>query len=406
MSSSQGLGGPGNATRVSRTSGGYQERGLSIQEETALRRAAARRAAATVGQAHANSALPGGGSSGGSVEDIFAALSGAGMAQNEFAPQYDLLNNLRHQAEDRYGRAGKEVGGMYDSLSKAIRGQEGGIKQNYNQAGSAIGSAYNHAIDETNNSFSDSRNQIADLAKRLGIQAGLPSALSDGAEQQGRLAGLMASNAQNFQGVNTMLGNNEVDYNRQSAETAGLAGVNARSDFKARLMDALNGFDNKQLEIQGEQAAAGNKYDLSIAEMKQKAEEAKAKLAQTGQGQEIAKGRLMLDTERYGLDTKKFQYQQNQPPKAPDPSKMSAYESLANIAHSLYGNDVAAKNASQAVEDTFNRGYNGDKSWTNLQDFTNAVLARNKGAADYRQLAQLAEAFYTKMAGGAGKAFG
>lgn len=330
------------------------------------------------------------------------------MAHNEFAPQYQLLDQMRKQAEGKYNQAGKDVGGMYDALSKSIRGNEGAIKGQYAASGKGIGDAYNQAIAQTNQSFGDSRNQVAELAKRLGIEAGLPSALEDGVNQQGRLAGLLASNKANQQGVNKLLGNNDVAYNRESADTAGLAGVNARADFKGRLMAALEGYNNKELDLNGQEAQAENKYDLSIKDMMRQSQEARDKLAHDD---ELGRARLMLDQGKFKLDSDKFDFEKNKPGAAADPNKMGAYETLASLANSLYGNPVAARNASQAIEDTFTLGKEGrDRKWTDANEFMQDMLARNPQAAhdggDYRQLQQLALAFYNKIAGGANKAFG
>lgn len=340
---------------------------------------------------------------------IGSDLDAAKMAADEFAPQYQLLNQLRQQANSKYTTAGKEIGGMYDSLAKATLGQEAGIKQNYAAAGSKIGGAFNDAINQTNKSFSGSRNDIAEIAKRLGVQAGVPSALSEGAEQQSRLVGLLGANKANTEGVNTLLGNNDVAYNRDTANTTKLAGANARTDIKNRLLDILAGYGNKELELKAGQSEAANKYGLSIKDMMQQAQLAREKMAMEAssksQSDELNRARLMLDQAKYGLENDKFLASQgNAASKASSP-----YELLAQTASKLYGNDVAATNASKAIEDTFTRGYNGDQSWNNAADFINDVMRRNPRSmgvgGDSRQLQQLALQFYTALAGGANKSF-
>ena len=335
------------------------------------------------------------------------------MAANEFAPQYQLLEQMRQQANSKYSQAGNTIGGMYDALAKAMKGEESGIKANYAATGSAIGKAYNDAINETSHNFSQSNNEIAAIAKRLGVQAGVPAALAGGAEQQQRLAGLMAAQGANFQGVNALLGNNDVAYNRNSADTTRLAGVNARNDYKQKLLDVLAGYDNKGLELKGEENAAANKYGLSIADMKQQARLAEEKLAADAQSQaqsnEFRQAQLMLDQARFGLDTDKFNA--SQASQANQANKnLSPYEALASTANKLYGNPVSAGNAAKAIEDTFTRGYNGDKSWNNASEFIDAVMRRNPNSmhngGDYAQLQQLALQFYTMLAGGAGKGYG
>lgn len=332
------------------------------------------------------------------------------MAANEFAPQYQLLDQMRKQATGQYDRAGNTIGGMYDALAKAMKGEESGIKQNYAQTGSTIGKAYNDAINETSHNFSQSNNEIAAIAKRLGVSAAVPSALSNGAEQEQRLAGLMAAQGANFQGVNALLGNNDVAYNRNSADTTRLAGVNARKDYKQKLLDVLSGYDNKGLELKAGEQAAANKYGMSIADMKQQARLAEEKLAsdaaQNSAANEFRQAQLMLDQARFGLDTDKFNASQaNQGTK-----NLSPYEALASTANKLYGNPVSAGNAAKAIEDTFTRGYNGDKSWNSASEFIDAVMKRNPNSmhsgGDYAQLQQLALQFYTMLAGGAGKGYG
>jgi hypothetical protein len=334
------------------------------------------------------------------------------MAANEFGPQYQLLDQMRKQQTGKYTEAGNTVGGMYEALSKAMRGNEGNIKRDYADSGKSIGKAYNDAINATSAGFSDSRNDIGDVAKRLGLDAGFGSAVSGGAEQQQRLMGLLAANSANQQGVNTLLGNNDVQYNRQEADTAGIAGVNARKDFKSQLMDALAGLDNKQLELKGAENEAANKYGLSIREMQQQSQLAREKMqadaAQQQGTDELAQARLMLDQSKYGLDVDKFRASQSQPGAAP--KNQTPYEMLAGTARKLYGNDVAAGNAAKAITDTFTQR-DGDHNWDNASDFISDVLRRNPQAihsgGDYQQLQQLALQFYTQLMGGnAGKAYG
>lgn len=376
--------------------------GNDMQRETDARRKAARLAAGKssvagnpAGSKPAASADPG-------QELLKMMLSGTDMAHNEFSPLYDLLDNQRKQATDRYTKAGNDVGGMYDALSKQIYGQEGGIKKNYADAGRTIGGAYNDAINATKDSFSDSRNDVAAIARRLGVEQAVPAASQDSVDQQNRLVGLLAANSANQQGVNALLGNNEVDYNRNEGQVAGLAGANARADFKGRLLDALNGLDNKQLELRGQEAGKANEYDMSIQKMQQDAEAAKAKMQQNDEykraGLAIQQGRLSLDNDKFLA---------SQAPKPADPKSQSAYEALAGLANRLYPNTDAARNASAAIEDTFRRGAPGaDTRWTDANEFIRDVLTRNKNAGDYRQLEQLALEFYTRLAGGANKEFG
>lgn len=329
------------------------------------------------------------------------SLDAALMAQQEFAPQYALLDQMSKQAQDQYGRAGKDVGSMWDALAKAQLAQEGSIKKNYASTGSAIGKAYNDATAAVNNSFSDSRGDIAEIAKRLGVEAAVPSALSEGAEQQSRLVGLMNAGGANYRGLNSTLGNNDVSYNREGAHLDKQAGINARAGFKQQLLDALGDISNKRLDLRGAETATKNKYSMSLAEQQGEA-------ARAAQDDQMQQARLMLEQARFGLDTDKFVAGQNKQTPI-DTGKLSPYELVASLAGKLYPNTQAASNATNAVTDTFTRGYNGDRNWSNASEFVDAVMRRNPQAqhngGDYRQLQQMALEFYSKLAGGASRPF-
>jgi hypothetical protein len=335
--------------------------------------------------------------------DPYSGLDPNQMAANEFAPQYALLDQLAHQSQARYNAAGQQVGGMWDALSKATAGQEAGIKKNYSAAGSSIGRAYNDATAATNNAFSSSRNQIEEIAKRLGISAGAPSAMDDGAVQQARLVALLNNSGANHQATNTELGNNDVTYNRNQANLDTQAGINARSGFASQLMAALQDLGNKRLGLQGQQSAAANNYGLDI----QKGKVAQENAASTSQ---YHQAQMMLEAAKLKQAEDHF----NQTQGSAANKNLSANEYLAQLANSAYGgNLLAATNAKNAILDTIGQGGplqpggSPVTHWANASDFVQSVLNRNPNSqhsgGDYRQLEQLALDYYNRLAGGASK---
>jgi hypothetical protein len=339
--------------------------------------------------------------------DPYAGLDPNQMAANEFAPQYALLDQLARQSQAKYNAAGQQVGGMWDALSKATAGQESGIKKNYSTAGSAIGKAYNDATAATNNAFSQSRNQIADIAQRLGIGAAIPSALDDGSVQQARLVALLQNAGANHQATNTELGNNDVTYNRNQANLDTQAGINARAGFASQLMAALQDLGNKRLGLQGQQSQAANNYGLSIS--KQKAADANAAAARASTDQ-YHQAQMMLEAAKLKQAADQF----NQTQGSAANKNLSATEYLAQMANNEYGgNLLAATNAKNAILDTIAQGgplHPGDaptNHWANASDFVQSVLNRNPNSqhsgGDYRQLEQLALDYYNRLAGGANK---
>lgn len=351
-----------------------------------------------------------------SITDNFKATYGGpsahDMASKEFKPQYDLLNQLSGQAKTKYNAAGKNVGGMYDALAKAMRGEETAIKADYGANSSAVGNAYNNAIKSVKDNQTNSNNDVAAIARRLGVSEAVPAANQDGNNQAALLQGLMQSNKANSMSTSQQLGQNEVDYNRNSADTTQMAGINARSDFQSKLMDVLGGYDNKRLEVKANQGQAENKYGLSIADMIQQAQLAHDKIAATSQSDaasaaakaqqdasanEFKQAQLGIQQGQLDLANDQFKYKASHPAAAKT-SNMDPYEKLASTASYLYhGNDVAAANARKAVTDTLSRGYNGNTNFATVQDFIKAVLGRNPGAHDADQLAQLAATFYSGL---------
>lgn len=334
------------------------------------------------------------------------SMNPASMAANEFGPQYALLDRMAQEAQGKYTAAGNQVGSMWDALSKQTAGNENHIKQNYAQSGAATGKAFNDAIAATNGAFSDSRSQIADIAQRLGVSAAVPSALSDGSNQQARLDALIGNSGANWQGLNNTLGNNEVSFNRNNANIDTQSGINARGNFQSQLMAALNALGDKRLTLQGQQGAAQNTYGLDIAKNQQTAQTANADRASLDQ---YHQAQMMLDAAK--LKQAADQFQQTNGSAAN--KNLSATEYLAQQAANEYGGaGVSAENAKNAILDTVSQGDPNNPGaamhWKNAGDFVQSVLARNPNSqhngGDYRQLEQLALDYYTRLAGGANKA--
>lgn len=338
----------------------------------------------------------------------YAALNPEQMAADQFAPQYALLDQLAAQSRNQYTTAGNNVGGMWDALAKATAGNEGKIKQNYAQAGSTIGKAYNDATAATNNAFSGSRNQIADIAQRLGVSAAVPSALKQGSDQQGLLDALIQNSGASYQGLNTVLGNSDVQYNRDNAHVDTQAGINARGDFASKLQAALQQLGGQRLTLQGQQSQAANGYQMSIAQQEQQAAEKAAALAQTEQYHQAD---MMLKAQQ--LKQAADQFNATHGANAAN-SNLSPSEYLAQEALKEYGNQQSATNARNAILDTINAGgplqpHGAPVThWANANDFVQSVLnrnpdSRNPNGGDYRQLQQLAMDYYMRLAGGANK---
>jgi len=359
------------------------------------------------------------------VRDTFKATydgpSASKMAHDEFAPQYQLLDNQRKQTDAKYKKAGHDVGGMYDALAKAMRGEQAGIKADNAATTSRIGGAYNDAIASTKAEAKNSGDALAAMARRLGVDAAMPEAQAQADDTTRLLTGLMGANKAAQVSTSEQLGQNEVNYNRDSADTTNLAGVNARNDFASQALDANNNFNNQQLQLKGAEGTAKNKYGLTIADMLQQSQLAHDKIAadqqqaqmaalakaqQDAADNEFRQAQLGISSGQLDLANDKFQASQEAAANKPAAVSKDPYVVLADTADKLYnGNKVASGNAVKAVQDAFARGGH----FATAQDFVKYLLSRNGGGHpdDQAQLMQLGTNFYNALAsGGAGKPIG
>lgn len=376
---------------------GYKDTGFSMNDETAYRRAQSVRAAADAAAAAAPKSKPKKPASPNpaALADLLGLDAGA-MADKEFDPQFALLNQLASQATTRYGKAGKDVSGMYAQLADEFRKQESGIKGQYGAQDKALVSQQNAATGTMAADYAKSRDELASRAARLGVADTVPTLDKESANQQNQTAGLLSAIAANFRGANTMNQGSAVDYNRDTAATTDLMGADARQAFAMKLQQALDEYSNKNLELQGQKGAAENKYGLSIQEQENAQEKARADAEAAKSGQKLK------------WDIAKLQYA----PKAagePNYKNMPADVGMATLAQKLYPNvgDSTRSNAVQAILDTVARGdKTGKKKWANVEDFLSSVASRNQGATDYNQLRALGRLYYEKIAGGSDKPYG
>lgn len=229
-----------------------------------------------VGSGGAMGGMSGGGSY---IDDMLQQmLSGGGgqmpdmpdaeqMAKDQFAPQFDLLKNLRRQTTDRYNTAGSETRAVYDSLADQIRQEAQGTVKRYGESGDQMRDIGQNAISNVEDSASQSNAEIEAIMRRLGVQEAAPDALSNIAETKQRSVGSLAGSNAAFEQANEQLGQNMADYQQNTANTTGIAGANAQADWTKRLGEALAGYDNKELELTGAQKQAENEYMMQIQKM-------------------------------------------------------------------------------------------------------------------------------------------
>src|SRR4030095_4794526 len=325
-------------------------------------------------------------------------LDPGAMASREFDPQFQLLNKLQQQAEARYGKAGRDVSGMYAQLADEFRGQEAGINKQYGAAGAALKGQLASATGALSADMAKSRDEITKRAARLGVADVVPQLSNESAAEQNQYSGLLQAISQNYQGANTANQQADVSYNRNTAGTTDLMGVDARQNFEAMLQNALNEYGNKRLELQGQQMGAENKYALENQGMMNAQEKARADAAA-----EAARLKQQWNIAQLQYGPKAAEA------KEPDYNKLPSDIALSTMAQKLYGTPDSQQNAMRAILDTFQRGAKSQgykRNWTNVNDFLDALRYRNQGATDWDKLAALGSLYFSKQSGGGNKSFG
>ena len=211
-----------------------------------------------------------------SFEEIMAGIQAsmagqapdaAEMARSQFAPQFDLLSQLRSQTTGRMNQQAQDAQAMYDALAGSIDADKSQVTQEYDTAAQNLDAAFGDAAASIGATGENSNAQANALMKRLGIQAAAPDVRGAIAEDQQRSANAIAELQANYAGNNEANRQSALDYITSQANTAGLAGANARADVEMALADALAGYDNQELALQGQQQAAENEYAMQIAGM-------------------------------------------------------------------------------------------------------------------------------------------
>jgi hypothetical protein len=320
--------------------------------------------------------------------DPYAGLDPEAMVRREFDPQYSLISQMEGQAKKRYTAAGNDIGLGWDLLAKSLAGGEKGIKAATTARGKDIKKGWGDVSAKSDASLDAARADLIERAKRNGTEETIAPLLAKLATEKADLQSQTGAREGNWAGFNAQMGENEVQNNRMAANNATWGGIGARADFASRLQGALDELGNRRLQTKANEGGAFNKYSMDLAQGRQSAKSA----WETLQTQRAAQA---------------MQLEQQSAAKEIDPSKLTPSEFLAYTAKGLYGNERAAQNAAQAIQDTIIHSSGGFKD---AKAFVDAVLARNKNAfnpgGDVRQLSQLALDYYNKIAGGTNKGVG
>lgn len=336
--------------------------------------------------------------------------SAADMAQQQFAPQFNALDQMIAAKKQQYGTASSDIGNMWNALADSTANKAGQVKQMYDAATGYTQGNYNNAINAIQGTYSNSKSQTAELLQRLGIaQAGPDVFRSADNSLMNAVSGASNMN-QAATNLLQQLGVNAQDYTRKTADTYRMAGRNAQDNLQRAMLAALGDLDIKKLELMSQQKAAENEYGLSISKQDQDARDSalnyyfkQAELDRLSkaddQDWQLGQGRLMLDTEKWKsgmanddrantLAEMKLLY-----------DKGSPFELLQNAASRSYSDPRSAANAAAVIASVY-QDTAGER--LSLNEFLQAIDDADPSAKglDRTQRRNLASQFYYQLAKG------
>ncbi len=315
------------------------------------------------------------------LQALIASLSSGGGASNVdyraeaagiYAPQFSYLDQLAKDSEDRAAAAKKDVGGLYNALSSSILGQEKGIQGNYDRGIGTVGQAYNQAIGNVENQFDDTRNNSADVLKRLGIEQAGENVVGKSNQLEQLLTGIMGANSMSTQNAMRQGKEGAVTYNRQQGSAAKLAGAEAQTGLARQLADFMSQLGGKRADLNQQMNQSAFSMEQSAAENQQKS------ALQAAQDQY----KMMIDERdfNYRMGKDKADYDLKAAAQVGgNAPRMDPLGSMQQLAQSLYGNSQSASNAIDAVSDALMQASSGGEEPT-LGELLSVLQSRLQGA--------------------------
>ena len=189
------------------------------------------------------------------------------MTEEQYAPQFAMLDRLNSDARSRYNTNNAQMGNMYGALQNSIRGDATGIKTNYDTAGKELATNYSNTQKSVAGAQSASKAQTAEIFKRLGIEAAAPETMASTDAANDVWNKLMASSNQRATTANTENKASSLDYNNSMQQRAGFEGKNQQAGLLGQFQDFLNQNEVKRLGIQSEKSQTQSGYQMKLMDM-------------------------------------------------------------------------------------------------------------------------------------------
>lgn len=335
----------------------------------------------------------------------YSGPSAQSMAASQFGPQYQILQNLVDQAKSQYDTGFSTIGSVYNSLADKVAAQSGDIRNQYDQTGQRVGGAFNEAINSVSGTALKNQQAIAEMLQRLGIQQAAPDALGGIGEQMQRQVGYLAQNQASRGAFNAQQGQNELDFNNRTAANDRLAGTNKQADLTRNYGQQQFDLGNKKLDLQSQQQQAENGYAQAIAKMQQDSQSGAfdqwykmQQLNRTGQNDDVARGRLELDTAKFADEVANYKDTSSLNAQKALNSSGDAYAILASRAGQMLGEGTPqAADAVQRIIRAYQTASSDKNGAATLNDILQYASFNSQSAQEAQVMQALATVWYQQL---------
>lgn len=233
-------------------------------------------------------------------QQISQAFDPTKMAQQQYGPQYAMLDKLSQDEKNRYTYSSGQVGGMYQALQNSINGDAATTGARYNQSGKDIAANYAATQATQNGALDAEKTKTADMLKTLGIQASGNDVYGKLDQNSNMWTNAMAANNQTAMNANNENKQSALDYNTTMGQRAGFEGKGQQAGLMGQLIGQLNANDQKRFETQSAQGASQAGYTMDQIGMYKNMMDSQALALNNQYKNQIAQARVAVQQGRLG----------------------------------------------------------------------------------------------------------
>lgn len=285
------------------------------------------------------------------MSNLYAQLAGLGsgpstadltnQANQQASLKYDpLIQQLQQNlgtAKTNEGQASTQVGGLYNSLGKALAAQMPVITNQFNQQEDQSKQNYATLQNQIQSNYQNAQNAQAAELQKLGIQAALPQSTQKMQSDQQYLTNQAGVNGQALNDAMRTMGQGQSDFMQRASAIAPTQGANIQSSMAQQLLQLENAIGQQIAGYKGQEGAAASAL-LAQLQNQASSNSNKAQTNLIDQTMKMAELEKLTNPGIFGLA-----------PKAPTATK---YKGINGVGQ--YFQDNASTNDPNALQTTFN----------------------------------------------------